>query len=133
MLMSAAIRRLLIARVVYSDRALLANRATPRRVLGKGRVGMELFDRALRPDREAIGEVRLRREEVETVHSERVLRRLVHDAHELVKIAYPRESDRGIPRDRQLRVLRRELLGPLAEREARFLDRARDERGHRDH
>ena len=133
MLVPAAIRRLFIARVVDRYRALLANSPAPRRVLWECRVGMELLDRAVLSNGEAIGEVGLRGEEVETVHSERVLRRLVNHAHELVKIADPRESDRCVPRDRQLGVLGRKLLGPLAQRETRLLDRARDERGHRDH
>ena len=133
MLVLAPIGALVVARIVDRDGALLANRAAPRRVLGERGVGVELLDRAVRSDGEAIGEVGLRGEQVETVHGERVLGRLIHDAHQLVQVAHPRESHRGVPRDRQLGVLGRELLGPLTKREARLLDRAGDEGGHRDH
>src|SRR5439155_21087629 len=60
MLVPAAIRRLFIARVVDRYRALLANSPAPRRVLWECRVGMELLDRAVRSNGEAIGEVGLR-------------------------------------------------------------------------
>ena len=133
MLMLVSIRGLAVARVVHGDGPLLAHRTAPRRVLGKGRVRVEILDRAVRSDSEPVGEIGLRGEEVETIYRERILGRLVDDAHELVEVADPRESDRGVPRDRELGVLRRELLRPFAEREPRLLDRSRDERGHGDH
>ncbi len=132
-LMLAAIRCLVVGLIVDRDGPLLANRTAPRRVLRERRVGVELLDRAVRPHGETVGELGLRSEEVEAVHGERVLGRLVYDADELVQLVHARKSDRGVPGYRELRVLGRELLGTLAKREARLLDRARDERGHRDH
>ena len=121
-----------VTRVVHRDGPLFADRAPAGRVLGEGRIGVEFFHRPGRPDRVAVGEVGLRREEIETVDGERVLRRLVDHPDELVKLAHARERERGVASDLQLDVLFRELVGPLPQQRARLLSRTRDERGDRD-
>ena len=98
-------RDALVARIVHRDGPLLAHGPATRCVLGQRRVGMELFHSAIGPDRVAVREVRLPREEVQAVDRERVLRRLVDDAHQLVELAHARERKSRVPRHTKLDVL----------------------------
>src|SRR2546426_12622796 len=66
-MIAALVGRLLFLGVIHRDRALLEDRAAARRVLGKGRIRMELLDRSIRAHGVSVGEIGLRGEYVKAL------------------------------------------------------------------
>ena len=93
MVLAHALRHLLLGRVVHCDGLLLPEGPPPRRVLRERRIGVEFFQRAVRPDRVAIEEVGSRREKVHALDGKRGFRGLEDHADELVQLSNPRQRE----------------------------------------